>query len=93
MNKILGYINSAKQEGASLKTGGYRVGNKASDCHCCADRLACVSHSVLIGILDCDRWHQGYYIEPTVFSDVTDNMKVFREEVRALRGNACSPLV
>ena len=25
---------------------------------------------------------KGFYVEPTVFSDVTDNMKIAREEVR-----------
>lgn len=25
---------------------------------------------------------KGYYIKPTVFADVTDNMKIAREEVR-----------
>ena len=25
----------------------------------------------------------GYYIQPTVFADVTDNMRIAREEVRA----------
>lgn len=49
--KILAYIESAKQEGAKLETGGKRWGK------------------------------QGYFVEPTVFSNVTDNMKIAREEV------------
>ena len=51
LNKILGYIESAKQEGATLETGGKRFGSK------------------------------GFFVEPTVFSNVTDNMKIAREEV------------
>ena len=49
--KILGYIESAKQEGAKIETGGKRFGT------------------------------QGFFIEPTVFSNVTDNMKIAREEI------------
>lgn len=50
-NKVLGYIESAKQEGAKLEAGGKAIGSA------------------------------GYFIEPTVFSNVTDNMKIAREEV------------
>ncbi|XP_011189745.1 aldehyde dehydrogenase, mitochondrial isoform X1 [Zeugodacus cucurbitae] len=51
MNKVLGYIESGKQEGAKLQCGGKRVGNV------------------------------GYFIEPTVFSDVTDKMRIAQEEI------------
>ena len=51
MNKILGYIDSAKKEGARLETGGKRFGSK------------------------------GYFVEPTVFSNVTDNMTIAKEEI------------
>lgn len=50
-NKVLGYIESGKKDGAKLETGGKRVGTK------------------------------GYFIEPTVFSNVNDDMKIAREEV------------
>ncbi|XP_036323763.1 aldehyde dehydrogenase 9 isoform X2 [Rhagoletis pomonella] len=50
LNKVLGYIESGKQQGAKLQCGGKRIGNV------------------------------GYFIEPTVFSDVTDNMKIAQEE-------------
>lgn len=49
--KILAYIESAKQEGAILETGGKRWGT------------------------------EGFFVEPTVFSNVTDTMKIAREEV------------
>jgi aldehyde dehydrogenase (NAD+) len=49
--KILGYIESAKHDGAKLEAGGKRHGSL------------------------------GYYIEPTVFSNVTDDMKIAREEI------------
>lgn len=52
LNKVLGYIESAKQEGAKLETGGKRIGTT------------------------------GFFVEPTVFSNVTDDMKIAREEVR-----------
>lgn len=51
MNKVLGYIEKGKKEGAKLLTGGKRVGNT------------------------------GYYIEPAVFADVTDDMIIAKEEV------------
>ena len=51
MNKILGFIESGKKEGAKLLTGGNRVGNK------------------------------GFFVEPTVFADVTDDMQIAREEI------------
>jgi len=51
LNKILGYIESGKQQGAKLLTGGKRHG------------------------------HRGYFVEPTVFSEVTDDMKIAQEEI------------
>lgn len=49
--KILGYIQSGKEEGAKILTGGNRHGN------------------------------QGYFIEPTIFADVEDGMKIAKEEI------------
>merc|ERR1711879_427040 len=45
-DKILGYIESGKKEGAKLECGGGRHGDK------------------------------GFFVQPTVFSDVTDTMKI-----------------
>jgi len=50
-NKILGYIETGKKEGAKLLTGGARVGNK------------------------------GWFVEPTVFADVKDDMTIAKEEI------------
>jgi aldehyde dehydrogenase (NAD+) len=50
-NKVMGYIDSGKQDKAKLATGGNRVGDK------------------------------GYFIEPTIFTDVQDNMKIAQEEI------------
>jgi len=49
--KVMSYILSGKQEGASLLAGGNRVGNR------------------------------GFFIEPTVFADVDDGMKIAKEEI------------
>uniref|UniRef100_K3X4K6 Aldehyde dehydrogenase domain-containing protein n=1 Tax=Globisporangium ultimum (strain ATCC 200006 / CBS 805.95 / DAOM BR144) TaxID=431595 RepID=K3X4K6_GLOUD len=49
--KILNYISIGKKEGATLLTGGKRVGDK------------------------------GFFIEPTVFADVHDDMTIAREEI------------
>jgi aldehyde dehydrogenase (NAD+) len=50
-NKVLGYIESGKKEGAKLLCGGERVGEK------------------------------GYFVAPTVFADVQDEMKIAQEEI------------
>ncbi len=50
-NKVMGYIESGKREGAKLMAGGGRVGDR------------------------------GYFIQPTVFADVKDNMKIAEEEI------------
>jgi aldehyde dehydrogenase (NAD+) len=50
-DRVMGYIEAGKEEGAKLLTGGSRVGNK------------------------------GYFVEPTVFDNVKDEMKIAREEI------------
>jgi aldehyde dehydrogenase (NAD+) len=50
-DRVMGYIEAGKKEGARMLTGGRRLGDK------------------------------GYFIEPTVFDGVTDNMKIAREEI------------
>ncbi len=51
MEKILGYIESGKKQGAHCLTGGGRLGNK------------------------------GYFVEPTLFANVKDDMKIAQEEI------------
>ena len=50
-DKILGYIDTGKKEGAKLVTGGERCGER------------------------------GYFIKPTIFDEVDNNMKIAREEI------------
>jgi aldehyde dehydrogenase (NAD+) len=50
-DRILGYIEAGKKEGAQLLTGGDRCGSK------------------------------GYFIQPTVFEGVRDEMKIATEEI------------
>ena len=50
-DKVLGYIESGKHEGARCVTGGERFGDK------------------------------GYFIKPTIFADVKDDMKIASEEI------------
>ncbi len=50
-NRILGYIDAGKKDGAKLLVGGDRCGAK------------------------------GYFIQPTVFEGVEDDMKIAREEI------------
>ncbi|KAI5651557.1 aldehyde dehydrogenase family domain-containing protein [Phthorimaea operculella] len=49
--KILGLIETGKQQGAKLVTGGSRAGSR------------------------------GYYVQPTVFKDVQDNMDIAKHEI------------
>jgi aldehyde dehydrogenase (NAD+) len=49
--KVMGYIDSGRSEGAKLVCGGDRVGDK------------------------------GYFVQPTVFADVHDEMKIAKEEI------------
>ncbi len=51
MNRVLGYIEHGKAEGAHLLAGGVRVGD------------------------------QGYFVAPTVFDNVSNDMKIAREEI------------
>ena len=50
-DKILGYIDRGKQQGADCLTGGQRHGDK------------------------------GFYVEPTVFDGVTDDMDIAKDEI------------
>ena len=50
-DRVMGYIEHGKNDGATLLTGGNRVGQL------------------------------GYFIEPTVFTDVRDDMKIAQEEI------------
>lgn len=50
-DRIMGYIESGKKEGATVETGGARHGDK------------------------------GYFIQPTIFSNVNHNMKIMKEEI------------
>jgi aldehyde dehydrogenase (NAD+) len=50
-DRVMGYIESGRSDGATLAYGGERVGNR------------------------------GYFIRPTVFADVQDDMKIAREEI------------
>jgi aldehyde dehydrogenase (NAD+) len=51
MERVLGYIEAGRSEGATLACGGRRVGDR------------------------------GYFVEPTVFADVQDEMKIAKEEI------------
>ena len=52
LEKVMGYVEKAKTEGATLVTGGARAPQ-----------------------------NDGFYVQPTVFADVTDDMTLAREEV------------
>jgi len=54
-DKVLGYIEAARQDGARLVAGGRRPAGSA--------------------------FARGYWVEPTVFADVTPGMRIAQEEV------------
>lgn len=51
LERVLGYIEAGKQEGAKLQVGGAKAGA------------------------------EGYFVEPTIFTDVKADMKIVREEI------------
>jgi aldehyde dehydrogenase (NAD+) len=51
LDKILGYVDLGKKQGAKLLTGGQRVGD------------------------------QGFFVEPTIFDNVKDDMAIARDEI------------
>jgi aldehyde dehydrogenase (NAD+) len=51
LDRVMGYVDCGRREGATLACGGDRVGDR------------------------------GYFIQPTVFADVEDGMKIAREEI------------
>jgi aldehyde dehydrogenase (NAD+) len=50
-DRVMGYIDAGRKEGAKLLLGGGRVGDR------------------------------GYFVQPTVFTDVNDEMKIAKEEI------------
>ncbi|MDN6747842.1 MAG: aldehyde dehydrogenase family protein, partial [Brevibacterium sp.] len=51
LNRVVGYLNAGKEEGARALVGGNRHGDS------------------------------GYFVEPTVFTDTTEDMSIVREEI------------
>lgn len=54
LQRVMGYIDSGKAEGATLATGGERADGDLSE---------------------------GFFIKPTIFTDVKPDMKIYREEI------------
>lgn len=54
LNRVLGYINKGKEEGAKLVFGGNKLGGNLE---------------------------KGYFLEPTIFTDVKNDMTIAREEI------------
>ncbi|WP_321395586.1 aldehyde dehydrogenase [Emcibacter sp.] len=52
MNRVLGFVDKANEEGASLKLGGSRSAGR-----------------------------EGFFVDPTIFDDVTPDMTIAREEI------------
>ncbi|MFL9946320.1 aldehyde dehydrogenase family protein [Paraburkholderia agricolaris] len=54
LERVMGYVKGAAPEGATLASGGERLGGDLAE---------------------------GYFIQPTIFSNVTPNMRIAREEI------------
>jgi len=54
LERVMGYVQGAVPEGATLAAGGERLGGDLAN---------------------------GYFIQPTIFSDVTPTMRIAREEI------------
>ena len=54
-DKVMGYLQSAQDEGARLVTGGKRASGEGLE--------------------------NGYYVEPTIYTDVKPDMKIVKEEI------------
>lgn len=54
LDRVMGYIDAGKKEGATVATGGERADGELSD---------------------------GYFIKPTIFTDVKPDMKIYQEEI------------
>ena len=54
MNRVLGYVESGKKEGAKLLAGGERAAGPLAN---------------------------GWFVQPTVFSEVKDSMRIAQEEI------------
>jgi acyl-CoA reductase-like NAD-dependent aldehyde dehydrogenase len=65
LNKVMAYIESGKQEGATLVTGGNRI-----DVSMCDESNSANSSN-----------NKGYYIRPAIFTDVDPNQKIAQEEI------------
>src|ERR687892_366461 len=57
LGRVLGYIESGRDAGAELVTGGARIGGDGADVD------------------------GGYFVEPTLFAGVSDEMAIAREEI------------
>jgi aldehyde dehydrogenase (NAD+) len=54
LERVMGYIEAGKKEGATVATGGERADGDLSE---------------------------GYFVKPTVFTDVKSDMKIYQEEI------------
>ncbi len=52
-NRVLGFVDTARDEGATVRTGGHRTREETG----------------------------GWYVEPTIFDNVTNDMTIAREEI------------
>lgn len=68
MDKILSYVQSGKKQGANLVVGGSRFG----------DKVLFLTKSSFEFF---DTIWKGYYVQPTIFKDVKDEMQISQEEI------------
>lgn len=75
--KVLKFISTAKDEGATILCGGARPQVLLSPYH----SLHLFNFSLLTSPLSLQHLKKGYFVEPTIITDVKTSMQIWREEV------------
>lgn len=85
MNKVLGYIERAQQDGATLACGGHRItdpaGGRLNRFRREQAELRCSFYSSIIPVLGAASLTGGFYVEPTIFTEVSDCSELAMKEV------------
>ena len=78
----MGFIVAGKEGGARCVTGGERHGTTVRTALWCAVvNSACCGHVSIQSLTSFLHTLQGFFVQPTVFADVTDDMAIAKEEI------------
>jgi betaine-aldehyde dehydrogenase len=77
--KIKKFVANAKSEGATILTGGVRPKVRHSAFKCAGIHMLSFEKTKISYLLQ--HLEKGYYIEPTIVTDISTSMEIWREEV------------